>query len=164
MIIVKLLLAGAISTLAQRSPEQIAIGLITCMGFLLLISRYAPYKENGHDVMSFLVYLSLTMTLLIGSLKSTHDALSIDNDIEWLGLNQDQLGGILMAINCTPLMCLIVFVVLWTVNRKRTRRSDVSGTHVVPVMAVTVHGLTATRTKPCQDGQDVALRSWGLEK
>ena len=111
--------------------------------------------------MSFLVYLSLTMPLLIGSLKSTHDALSIDNDIEWLGLDQDQLGGILIAINCTPLMCLIVFVVLWTVNRKRTRRSDVSGTHVVPV---TNDGLTATRTKPCQDGQDVALRSWGLEK
>ena len=97
---------------SQREPErarerarvQLVIGLIICQAFLLLLMRLTPYRKDGHDVMAIFAYLSLTLTMLIGSLKSTHEYQgNSDTDQigqrSWANLDNATLGSILICIN-----------------------------------------------------------------
>jgi CRP-like cAMP-binding protein len=148
VIVVKMLLAGAISVIAPHSPLQLFVGLIICMLFLLLVVRLAPYRDDGHDIMLSVVYISLTFTLLIGALKSAQeyersDGIGVgergDDDTknttdfhdqkddngaaatghQWANLDQNTLGAILVGINILPFLCLGVIVTLWVVQRQQ---------------------------------------------
>jgi CRP-like cAMP-binding protein len=137
VIVMKLLLAGALSVIAPHSPLQLFIGLLICLAFLLLTVRLAPYKEDGHDVMSIVVFTALTLTMLIGALKSTHECQTGQNGEcssspstradKWQNLNPQALGGLLIAINCMPFVCLVGANLFWVVQARRKRRGTQRG-------------------------------------
>jgi CRP-like cAMP-binding protein len=136
VIVVKAMLAGALTVIAPHSPLQLVIGLIICQAFLLLLMRLTPYRKDGHDVMAIFAYLSLTLTMLIGSLKSTHEYQgNSDTDQigqrSWANLDNATLGSILICINILPFACLVGSTIKW---RKCLGTADPGkATEIIPV-------------------------------
>lgn len=145
VIIHKLMLAGVLAIMAPHSPLQLFLGLLICLGFLLLFVRLAPYNADGHDLMSFVAYCSLTLTLLIGALKSTHEYEDGNDDVrgsssetvghQWQHLDDDVLGKILIVINFAPYICLVSSSAMWAVfeyrKKQEGRDNDGSGRTLV---------------------------------
>eukprot|EP00946_MAST-07B_sp_MAST-7B-sp1_P002793 g2793.t1 len=130
-IIVKMLLAGALSVIAPHSPLQLFVGLVICLAFLLMIVHFAPYREDGHDVLSFVAYLSLTFTMLIGALKSSTEFERAESrtGYQWQNIDSEMLGAMLIMINTSPIVCALVLVA-FRVTHRGTRRNTRSGTRL----------------------------------
>jgi CRP-like cAMP-binding protein len=192
VIVVKMLLAGAISVIAPHSPLQLFVGLIICMLFLALVVRLAPYRDDGHDIMSCVVYASLTFTLLIGALKSAQEYERSDDGIgsddtknttessstkhqkdhnsaaatghQWANLDQDTLGAILVAINSLPFLCLGAIVTVWIVQRQRAG-SRQTGRNVGPNRASAIVPVRrVANTNDVQETGGIELPHFGLTR
>lgn len=128
IIVVKCFLAGALCIIAPRSPLQLFIGLLICATFFTIVVRVSPYVEDSHDLLSCATYLSLTLTMLVGALKSVHeDAVVVSRDgggNGWYNLDPGTLGSILIAINCVPIVFVIVDVVRWAVCLGKGRKKE----------------------------------------
>ena len=108
----KMLMAGALSVIAPRSPLQLLIGLLVCTSYMMVVLKTAPYIDGGLDMLSFLSSLALTGTMLGGLIKS----LDFDQHVEGF---DSSLGLFLIAINVIPLGYAVVndlqlFVRKWT--------------------------------------------------
>ena len=60
-----MLMVGALSVIEQHSPVQLFVGLLICLGYLLIVLRAAPYEDESLDRLSFFASLSLVLTLLL---------------------------------------------------------------------------------------------------
>jgi hypothetical protein len=99
----KMLMAGALSVIAPRSPLQLLIGLLVCTSYMMVVLKTAPYIDGGLDTLSFLSSLALTGTLLGGLIKS------LDFGQHVKGFDFDGgLGLFLIAINVIPLGYAVV--------------------------------------------------------
>ena len=97
----KMLMAGALSVIAPRSPLQLLIGLLVCTSYMMVVLKTAPYIDGGLDTLSFLSSLALTGTLLGGLIKS----LDFDQHVEGF---DSGIGLFLIAINVIPLGYAVV--------------------------------------------------------
>ena len=97
----KMLMAGALSVIAPRSPLQLLIGLLVCTSYMMVVLKTAPYIDGGLDTLSFLSSLALTGTLLGGLIKS----LDFGRHVEGF---DGGLGLFLIAINVIPLGYAVV--------------------------------------------------------
>ena len=108
----KMLMAGALSVIAPRSPLQLLIGLLVCASYMMVVLKTAPYIDGGLDTLSFLSSLALTGTLLGGLIKSLDFGQHVKGFDGGLGL-------FLILINVIPLGYAVVndlqmFVRKWT--------------------------------------------------
>jgi hypothetical protein len=119
------ILSGALSIIAPHSPKQLFVGLLICASFFTLVVRLSPYVDDSHDILSCFTFLTLTLTMLVGAVKSAHDNGSVPGtDKEkrpWQDLDPDALGSILIAINCIPIVYFAIDIFRWFVcPRKHT--------------------------------------------
>ena len=133
----KMLMAGALSVIAPRSPLQLLIGLLVCTSYMMVVLKTAPYIDGGLDMLSFLSSLALTGTLLGGLIKS----LEFDKHVDGF---DDGLGLFLILINVIPLGYAVVndlqlFVRKWTKKsggEKRRQQQVVQGKDLTKVRPV----------------------------
>ena len=133
----KMLMAGALSVIAPRSPLQLLIGLLVCTSYMMVVLKTAPYIDGGLDTLSFLSSLALTGTLLGGLIKS----LEFDKHVKGF---DDGLGLFLILINVIPLGYAVVndlqlFVRKWTKKsggEKRRQQQVVKGKDLTKVRPV----------------------------
>ncbi len=119
--LVKAALVGMLGVVAQYSPVQLLVGSIICFGYTLVLLRVAPYQEDGHDVLSFVCMLALTVTYLGGLMKA------LDKKYEDLVNAEDRnpmletaaFSTALVVINVIPLVCLVANLVYYTWASKK---------------------------------------------
>ena len=159
MMFQKMLMAGALSVIAPRSPLQLLIGLLVCTSYMMVVLKTAPYIDGGLDMLSFLSSLALTGTLLGGLIKS----LDFGHHVKGF---DDGLGLFLIAINVIPLGYAVVndlqmLVRTWTKKsggKKMRPQQVVKDKDLTKVRPVTVDEPNQTEN----ENNDSALKNWGL--
>ena len=156
----KMLMAGALSVIAPRSPLQLLIGLLVCTSYMMVVLKTAPYIDGGLDMLSFLSSLALTGTLLGGLIKS----LDFDQHVEGF---DSGIGLFLIAINVIPLGYAVVndlqlFVRKWTKKsggEKRRQQQVVQGKDLTKVRPVeTARQVVSTEVH----NDPLYTKTWGV--
>ena len=94
---------GGLSVVEQHSPVQLFAGFLICFGYLLLVLRASPYRDDDLDRLSFFTSLSMCLTLLFGLLKSMdeHRAENEYSDTPW-EIPEALFSTVLVCLNSLP--------------------------------------------------------------
>jgi hypothetical protein len=130
-ILQKMLLVGALSVVEQYSPVQLFLGTLICGGFMLLVVRTQPYKDDRLDQLSFLCSLSLTLTLLCGLVRGMDEHA---RGSTWL-VEENYPGAyglVLVMLNAVPFVfCGVATMVRWWKQRKEIRAELLGVEHAI---------------------------------
>ena len=182
IILYKMLMVGALSVIEQHSPVQLFVGLLICLGYLLIVLRAAPYEDESLDRLSFFASLSLVLTLLLCLMKGTdeHRAEREKMNYEqnpWDMFGDESLSPLMICINMLPFVYAIGSSLLrWFQHRKQiakslsksmSRRSMVKPRKIDDSNGKAGEADTCTKVMPINghsNNDDDTFRSWGQQQ
>ena len=133
-------ITGVLCIVAQGSPFQVILALITCMINANLLLRFAPYDSESADTLSIACALCLTMTILGGYVLMANETMK--------SVNPKVLNYGLIGLNTVPLVLFVVNVVrLKLTHVAESKGKVVSSTAVVPMKKME---------------KNLEVRQWGL--
>jgi len=116
-LVFKLCITGVLCIVAQGSPFQVILALITCMINANLLLRFAPYDSESADTLSIVCAVCLSMTVLGGYVLMANETMkTVDPFYMDVGL---------IALNVVPFVIFVVNVV--RLKRSSGMKVDVCG-------------------------------------